>query len=109
MQTYVDTQAKARPAARILVSDVAAATARHFGLAPSELRMHTRRLPIVTARMIAMHLACKHTKASTPQIGWLLGDFDHSTVLYARDRIVERADLAADVAAVEARLLAVQV
>ena len=36
-----------------------------------------------------MYIACQMTHASLPDIGQRFGGFDHTTVMYARDRIAE--------------------
>jgi chromosomal replication initiator protein len=52
-----------------------------------QLLERTRRHSIARPRQIAMFLACKMTHASLPDIGARFGGFDHTTVMYARDRI----------------------
>jgi chromosomal replication initiator protein len=49
----------------------------------------TRRHPIARPRQTAMFLACRMTQASLPDIGARFGGFDHTTVMYARDRVAQ--------------------
>ncbi|HRO03916.1 MAG TPA: helix-turn-helix domain-containing protein, partial [Terricaulis sp.] len=46
---------------------------------------------IARPRQVAMYLACRLTQASLPDIGQRFGGFDHTTIMYARDRIAELA------------------
>jgi chromosomal replication initiator protein len=52
-----------------------------------QLLERTRRHAVARPRQVAMFLACKLTQASLPDIGQRFGGFDHTTVMYARDRI----------------------
>jgi chromosomal replication initiator protein len=46
-----------------------------------------------------MFLACRMTHASLPDIGARFGGFDHTTVMYARDRIAALVEQDANVRA----------
>jgi chromosomal replication initiator protein len=64
--------------------------ARHYSIPPAEILAQTRRRAIVEPRHVAIYLATTHTKLSLPAIGKQIGDRDHSTIMYARDRIAAR-------------------
>jgi chromosomal replication initiator protein len=72
---------------RITVQLVQKVVARHYNMSTQQLLERTRRHSIARPRQIAMFLACRMTHASLPDIGARFGGFDHTTVMYARDRI----------------------
>jgi chromosomal replication initiator protein len=72
---------------RITVQIVQKVVARHYGMTVQQLLERTRRHAIARPRQVAMYLACKMTHASLPDIGQRFGGFDHTTIMYARDRI----------------------
>jgi chromosomal replication initiator protein len=84
-------QAKLSDAAerRITVQLVQKVVARHYNMNIQQLLERTRRHAVARPRQIAMFLACRMTHASLPDIGQRFGGFDHTTVMYARDRISE--------------------
>lgn len=63
--------------------------AAHFGVTRDALHSRSRDRNVTTARSIAMYLIRKHTRLSLPEIGRLLGNKQHSTVLMAVRRIDE--------------------
>ncbi|MBU0508317.1 chromosomal replication initiator protein DnaA [bacterium] len=73
------------PAERILT-----VVADHFGLSPDVLRSKSRKKEIVVPRMIAMTLMAEMTSLSLKAIGSHFGGRDHSTVIHARDTILDR-------------------
>lgn len=64
-------------------------TAAHFGLSPEQLTAHNRTWRVSRARQVAMRLCCEQGRWSLPKIGERFGGFDHTTVLYARERVAE--------------------
>ena len=72
---------------RITVQLVQKVVARHYNMSLQQLLERTRRHSIARPRQIAMFLACRMTHASLPDIGQRFGGFDHTTVMYARDRV----------------------
>lgn len=74
---------------RVTVQLVQKVVARHYGMAVPQLLERTRRHAIARPRQVAMYLACRLTHASLPDIGARFGGFDHTTIMYARDRIAE--------------------
>jgi chromosomal replication initiator protein len=72
---------------RITVQLVQKVVARHYNMNIQQLLERTRRHSIARPRQVAMFLACRMTQASLPDIGQRFGGFDHTTVMYARDRI----------------------
>jgi chromosomal replication initiator protein len=77
---------------RITVQLVQKVVARHYNMSLQQLLERTRRHAIARPRQIAMFLACRMTHASLPDIGARFGGFDHTTVMYARDRIASLVD-----------------
>jgi chromosomal replication initiator protein len=53
----------------------------------SDIKAHNKNKNIVFARQVAMYLARKHTRYSFPDIGQKIGGRDHSTVIYANNKI----------------------
>jgi chromosomal replication initiator protein len=76
---------------RVTVLVVQKVVARHYNMSVQQLLERTRRHSVARPRQVAMYLACKLTQASLPDIGHRFNGFDHTTVMYARDRIAELA------------------
>lgn len=72
---------------RVTVQLVQKVVARSYNMTVQQLLERTRRHSIARPRQVAMFLAAKMTQASLPDIGQRFGGFDHTTIMYARDRI----------------------
>jgi chromosomal replication initiator protein len=71
------------------------AVANVFGLAIDELLGRSRSRDIALPRQVAMYLMREEINASLPQIGEVLGGRDHTTVMYACEKVadlIERDD-----------------
>lgn len=71
------------------VAEIAALTAKHFGIKVADLRGQSRRRAVVQARGVAMYLARQHTRASLKELGEYFGGRDHTTVLHGCRKIEE--------------------
>lgn len=69
------------------VEDVKSITAGYFNISLSELVSNKKQRIYSYPRQVAMYLCRKHTDSSFKQIGDAFGDKDHSTVIYAVNRI----------------------
>ncbi len=76
----------------ITASLIIAQTASYFGLSIDDLCGPSRNRNLVNGRQIAMYLCRELTDLSLPKIGQQFGGRDHTTVIYANNRI--RAELA---------------
>ncbi|MGH9050727.1 MAG: chromosomal replication initiator protein DnaA [Acidimicrobiia bacterium] len=65
-------------------------TARMFGWTIEELLSKSRRRPLVTARQIGMYVFRELTDYSYPRIAEQFGGRDHTTVMYAVDKIKQQ-------------------
>lgn len=74
----------------ITVRRIQVVVARLYGLSHQTLLSHTRRHDVSHPRQMAMYLCCKLTACSLHDIGRRFGDFDHTTVMYARNVVSER-------------------
>jgi len=76
--------------AAVTMTDVVAATAKHFSLEPTDLTSKGRRQELVRPRQVAMYLIRDLTTHSYPEIGQFFAGRDHSTVVYAVQKVQEK-------------------
>jgi len=69
------------------LSDIESAVSTFFGITPADIHSSRRNRIISLARSFSMYLARKHTKMSFPEIGRLLGNKNHATVILACRKI----------------------
>ncbi len=69
--------------------DILAKVAKHFGVDPEAVRGKGRRKELVVPRQVAMYLIRELTTHSFPEIGRFFADRDHSTVMYAVQKVTE--------------------
>ena len=65
-------------------------TAKMFGWTVEDLQDKSRRRPLVTARQIGMYVMRELTDFSYPRIAEAFGGRDHTTVMYAVDKIKQQ-------------------
>jgi len=65
-------------------------TAKMFGWTIDDLCGKSRRRPLVTARQIGMYVMRELTDFSYPRIAETFGGRDHTTVMYAVDKIKQQ-------------------
>ena len=75
------------PLRKVTISLIKEKVARFHGITQKELEGQRRDQRLTVPRQIAMYLACDLTNASLPQIAREFGKKDHTTVMYARDKI----------------------
>jgi chromosomal replication initiator protein len=71
------------------------AVANVFGLSPDDLLGRSRSRDVSLPRQVAMYMMREEVNASLPQIGEALGGRDHTTVMYACEKVadlIERDD-----------------
>jgi len=85
------------------LQSIASATATHYGVTLIQMTGHSRRPDMTLPRHVYCHLARSLTQSSLPKIGKTI-QRDHTTVLNSLKR-VEKLNVAADLAAIEAELL----
>ncbi|GIW29523.1 MAG: chromosomal replication initiator protein DnaA [Meiothermus sp.] len=73
--------------------EILKAVAEHYNLKLEEIRGAGRRKEVVIPRQIAMYLIREMTHASLPEIGQFFDGRDHTTVLYAIQKIQESLDI----------------
>jgi chromosomal replication initiator protein len=72
------------------ISDIESAVADFFSVSSSALHSSKKDRTVSLARHFSMYLARKHTKMSSSEIGRLLGDKNHATVLVACKKVEEQ-------------------
>ncbi|MCS7057304.1 MAG: chromosomal replication initiator protein DnaA [Meiothermus sp.] len=72
--------------------DILRAVAEYYGLRAEEIRGMGRRKEVVIPRQVAMYLIRELTHASLPEIGQFFDGRDHTTVLYAIQKIQESSE-----------------
>ena len=71
----------------ITAEDILKAVSAKTGIRLSDIKSHKKNKNIVLSRQIAMYLTRKMTTLSFPDIGEKVGGRDHSTVIYATNKI----------------------
>ena len=71
----------------ITIEDIIKAVAIKTGVKISDVKSPKKNKHIVLARQVAMYLARKLTSASFPDIGEKIGGRDHSTIIYANNKL----------------------
>jgi chromosomal replication initiator protein len=72
------------------ISDIESAVATFFGITPANIHSSKKDRTISLARHFSMYLARKHTRMSSSEIGRLLGNKNHATVLLACKNVEEQ-------------------
>lgn len=73
--------------AEVTVEEIMKIVANKFSLKLADLKSQKRNKNLVLSRQIVMYLARKLTSASFPDIGEKVGGRDHSTVIYANNKM----------------------
>jgi chromosomal replication initiator protein len=71
------------------VSDIELAVASYFGITPATMRSAKKDRTVALARHLSMYLTRKHTKMSSSEVGRVMGNKNHATVLLACRKIEE--------------------
>ena len=69
------------------MDDIVQVVVEHFGIKLSELQSRKRTNAVAYPRQVAMYLARQITRHSLEEIGGFFGGRDHSTVLYAVEKV----------------------
>ena len=82
---------------RVRLEDVRDAVVEHFKVKASDLMSRSRSKSIAHPRQVCMYLARHLTECSLEEIGAFFGGRDHTTVLYAEDKIKEACNSIPDI------------
>jgi chromosomal replication initiator protein len=80
------------PLRKVTIALIKEKVARFHGITLKELEGQRRDHRLTVPRQIAMYLACDLTNASLPQIAREFGKKDHTTVMYARNKVKEQME-----------------
>jgi chromosomal replication initiator protein len=79
----------AAPLHRVTIPGIKERVARTFAISVKEMEAQRRDQRVTLPRQIAMYIAWQLTGASLPQIAREFGKKDHTTAMYARDKIAD--------------------
>jgi chromosomal replication initiator protein len=74
----------------VTIENIQRETCRYFDIGFEELIAHKRTRRLVTPRQVAMYLSRELTDASLPNIGKAFGNRDHTTVMYAVQKVAQQ-------------------
>jgi chromosomal replication initiator protein len=80
------------PLRKVTIALIKDKVARFHGITLKELEGQRRDHRLTVPRQIAMYLSCDLTNASLPQIAREFGKKDHTTVMYARNKVKEQME-----------------
>jgi chromosomal replication initiator protein len=72
----------------VTIEEIIKAVAGRLGIKISDMKSQKKNKNIVFARQISMYLSRKLTASSFPDIGEKIGGRDHSTIIYANNKII---------------------
>ena len=72
----------------VSVEEIIKVVASRMNVKIADVKAHNKNKNLVLARQISMYLARKLTNLSYPDIGQKIGGRDHSTVIYANNKII---------------------
>ncbi|PKN18252.1 MAG: chromosomal replication initiator protein DnaA [Deltaproteobacteria bacterium HGW-Deltaproteobacteria-6] len=76
----------------VSVEEIIKVVAGKMNIKIADIKAHNKNKNLVLARQISMYLARKLTNFSYPDIGEKIGGRDHSTVIYANNKIINAID-----------------
>jgi chromosomal replication initiator protein len=82
----------AAPMHRVTIPLIKERVAKFYGISIKEMEAQRRDQRVTMPRQIAMYIAWQLTGASLPQIAREFGKKDHTTAMYARDKIADLMD-----------------
>lgn len=74
------------------VDAIKSVTAAYYGLTDKDLARKTREKAISHPRQVAMYMVSELTTHSLPNIARMFGGYDHTTVLYAKRKVIRLLD-----------------
>jgi chromosomal replication initiator protein len=74
----------------VTIENIQRETCRYFDIGFDELIGHKRTRRLVTPRQVAMYLSRELTDSSLPNIGKAFGNRDHTTVMYAVQKVAQQ-------------------
>ena len=74
------------------ITGIKQVVAEHYNVTTEEIDSKRRTQEIVLPRQVAMYLSRELTDSSLPKIGEEFGDRDHTTVMYAHNKISDRLE-----------------
>ncbi len=77
---------------KVTIETIIRVTSEHFGVKPSEMMGKRRHKSISRPRQMAMYLARRMTDHSLVEIGAHFGGRDHTTVIYANEKIARELE-----------------
>lgn len=91
------------------IIDVLRAVSKHYGMSIANIISERRTKNITRPRMVAMYLCRELTPRSYPQIGRMMGNRDHTTVMHGAQKIASRIatdpELSTEVETIKAKIL----
>ncbi|MFC1762884.1 chromosomal replication initiator protein DnaA [Planctomycetota bacterium] len=81
----------------IRIADIESAVASYFGTTAANIHSARKDKTVALARHYSMYLARKHTNMSSSEVGRLMGNKNHATVLVACKRVEELVQRDADI------------
>lgn len=76
----------------LTMDDILRITSRHYEVESSDLKSKGRRHELVVPRQVAMYLIRELTPHSYPEIGQFFSGRDHSTIMYAVQKVTEQME-----------------